>query len=84
YEELLSSGVVLTGGSAIMRGMADLAEDVFHLPSRVGLPDYSGNLSDVVRHPRYATSIGLIMEGAAQRRRGQVARETRNVRQVLA
>ncbi|MBC7207671.1 MAG: cell division protein FtsA, partial [Methyloversatilis sp.] len=43
-----------------------------------------GNLADVVRHPRYAAAIGLVMEGAAQRRRGQVARETRNVRQVLA
>jgi cell division protein FtsA len=84
YEELLSSGVVLTGGSATMRGMADLAEDVFHLPSRVGVPECSGNLADVVRHPRYAAAIGLVMEGAAQRRRGQVARETRNVRQVLA
>ncbi|MBU0604133.1 MAG: cell division protein FtsA [Gammaproteobacteria bacterium] len=84
YEELLSSGIVLTGGSATMRGMADLAEDVFHLPSRIGAPEYHGNLADIVRHPRYATVVGLAMEGAAQRRRGQVARETRNVRQVLA
>jgi cell division protein FtsA len=48
------------------------------------VPEYSGNLADVVRPPRYATAIGLVMEGAAQRRRGQVARDGRNVRQVLA
>jgi cell division protein FtsA len=61
-EHLLSSGVVLTGGSALMPGMQELAEDVFARPVRVGLPLYNGSLADVVRNPRYATVIGLLME----------------------
>lgn len=83
YEELLSSGVVLTGGSSVMRGMVELAEEVFHLPARVGAPQYDGSLADVVCQPYYATAMGLVMEGLAQRRRGIMARETRNLRQVL-
>ena len=83
YEELLSSGIVLTGGSAVMPGMVELGEDVFHMPVRVGAPQYDGGLADVVCQPRYATAMGLVMEGTAQRRRGIQARETRSVRQVF-
>ncbi len=83
YEELLSSGIVLTGGSSVMRGMVELGEDVFHLPVRVGSPQYDGGLADVVCQPYYATAMGLVMEGQAQRRRGIMARETRNLRQVF-
>ncbi len=61
-EHLLSSGVVLTGGSALMPGMQELAEDVFARPVRVGLPLYNGSLADVVRNPRYATVMGLLLE----------------------
>ena len=61
-EHLLSSGVVLTGGSALMPGMQELAEDVFARPVRVGLPLYNGSLADVVRNPRYATVMGLLIE----------------------
>jgi cell division protein FtsA len=63
FEELLSSGVVLTGGTALMQGMSELGEEVFHLPVRVGVPAYMGGLADVVRSPRYATAIGLLIEG---------------------
>jgi len=83
YEELLSSGIVLTGGSSVMRGMVELGEEVFHLPVRVGSPQYDGGLADVVCQPFYATAMGLVMEGQAQRRRGIMARETRNIRQVF-
>lgn len=83
YEELLSSGIVLTGGSSVMRGMVELGEEVFHLPVRVGSPQYDGGLADVVCQPFYATAMGLVMEGQAQRRRGIMARETRNIRQVI-
>ena len=83
YEELLSSGIVLTGGSSVMLGMVELGEEVFHMPVRVGAPQYSGGLADVVCHPRYATAMGLVMEGHAQRRRGMLARETRSVKQVF-
>ncbi|THF61184.1 cell division protein FtsA [Pseudothauera rhizosphaerae] len=83
YEELLSSGIVLTGGSSVMSGMVELGEEVFHMPVRVGAPQYEGGLADVVCHPRYAAAMGLLLEGAAQRRRGIQARETRSVRQVF-
>ena len=58
FEELLSSGIVLTGGSALLQGMAELGEEVFHLPVRIGVPAYMGGLADVVRSPRYATAVG--------------------------
>src|SRR5690606_16661494 len=48
YEELLSSGVVLTGGASVMPGMVELAEEVFNMPARVGSPIYDGALADVV------------------------------------
>jgi len=71
YEELISSGVVLTGGSALMEGMVELGEDVFLKPVRIGMPDYRGPLSDMVRSPRFATAIGLLEEARAQRLRGR-------------
>jgi cell division protein FtsA len=74
---------VLTGGSAVMRGMAELGEDVFHLPVRVGMPQYDGALADVVCQPRYATAMGLVMEGATQQRRGLQARDTRGMKQIF-
>jgi cell division protein FtsA len=72
FEEVLSSGIVITGGSALMPGMCELAEDIFLKPARVGDPDYHGQLSDVVRSPRYATALGLLMEAKRQYLRGQV------------
>lgn len=63
FEELLSSGIVLTGGSAQLAGMMELGEEVFHMPVRVGVPNYTGGLADVVRSPRYATAVGLLYEG---------------------
>jgi len=83
YEELLSSGLVMSGGTAQLAGICELGEDVFHVPVRVGTPDYRGSLADVVCQPQYANVMGLIMEGAAQRRRGLMARETRNVRHTF-
>ncbi len=83
YEELLSSGIVLTGGSSVMRGMVELGEEVFHMPVRVGSPQYDGALADVVCQPYFSAAMGLVLEGQAQRRRGIMARETRNLRQVF-
>jgi cell division protein FtsA len=73
YEDLLSSGVVITGGSATMPGMVELAEDIFLKPVRVGVPDYQGALADVVRSPRFSTVMGLLQEGRSQRLRGRKA-----------
>ena len=74
FEELLSSGIVLTGGSALLQGMTELGEEVFHLPVRVGIPLYMGGLADVIRSPRYATAVGLLLEGREQFLRGLAAR----------
>ena len=74
YEELLSSGIVLTGGSSMMQGMVELGEEIFHMPVRVGQPSYNGGLAEVVRHPRYSTAMGLLIEGMEQYRQQEVAR----------
>ena len=74
FEELLSSGVVITGGTSMLQGMAELGEEVFHLPCRVGAPSYMGGLADVVRSPRYSTAVGLLMHGRDQRMRVEAAR----------
>ena len=71
YEDRLASGVVLTGGTSLLPGIAELAEDVFLRPARTGWPTYSGPLADVVRNPRYATVMGLLVEAHAQRQRGR-------------
>jgi len=63
FEEQVSSGLVLTGGASQMKGMVELAEEVFHMPVRVGVPEYVGGLSERVRNPRYATSVGLLIAG---------------------
>ncbi|HUJ00679.1 MAG TPA: cell division protein FtsA [Usitatibacter sp.] len=73
-EELLSSGIVITGGSALMKGMVELGEEVFHMPVRVGVPNYNGALAEVVRNPRYSTGIGLLMAGLDQVKRDRHAR----------
>ncbi|HSN19243.1 MAG TPA: cell division protein FtsA [Usitatibacter sp.] len=73
-EELLSSGIVITGGSALMKGMVELGEEVFHMPVRVGVPNYNGALAEVVRNPRYSTGMGLLMAGLEQVKRDRHAR----------
>ncbi|HYL90364.1 MAG TPA: cell division protein FtsA [Burkholderiales bacterium] len=83
FEELLSSGVVLTGGSAVMRGMVELGEEIFHMPVRIGVPRYAGGLADVVRAPRYATAVGLLLEGAVQLHHGKLSRQSGSMRAVL-
>jgi len=83
YEELLSSGIVLTGGSSMMQGMVELGEEIFHMPVRIGMPRYSGGLAEVVRSPRYATAMGLLLEGASQLQQGRVAKQSGSVRAVV-
>lgn len=64
YEDLLASGVVITGGSTLLAGMPELAEEVIGLPVRRGMPRGIGGLVDVVRSPMYATGVGLVVYGA--------------------
>ncbi len=65
-EDMIASGIVITGGSAMMRGMVELGEEIFHMPVRMGLPRYVGGLSEVVSNPRYATGVGLVLMGKNQ------------------
>lgn len=63
YEDLLAGGVVITGGSTVLDRMPELAEEVLGMPVRRGMPHGVGGLVDVVRHPRYATGVGLVRYG---------------------
>ena len=63
FEELLAAGVVLTGGSSKMEGVIELAEEVFHLPVRLGLPQHVGGLVEAVKNPIHATGVGLLLFG---------------------
>ena len=70
FEEMVAAGVVLTGGSSKMEGVIELAEEVFHMPVRLGLPQYVSGLSDVVRNPIHATGVGLLLFGNQHRDSG--------------
>ena len=63
FEDLIAAGVVLTGGSSKMEGVVDLAEEIFHMPVRLGVPQYVSGLSDVVSNPIHATGVGLLLFG---------------------
>ena len=82
--EILSSGIVLTGGASVIPGMTQLGEEIFHMPVRIGVPKYEGSLADVVQNPRFATAYGLLLEAQQQVRRGFVrVRRGSDVRQML-
>ncbi len=59
-EEVLTSGIVLTGGTSLLTGVVELAEDVFNLPARVGVPQNITGVAERARNPRYSTAIGLL------------------------
>ncbi len=63
FEDLVAAGVVLTGGSSKMEGVVDLAEEVFHMPVRLGMPQFVTGLVDVVRNPIHSTGVGLLLFG---------------------
>ncbi len=66
YDELLTGGIVLTGGTVLLDGSSELAEQVFNLPVRVGRPTDIGGLVDVVNSPDFATGVGLVLYGARE------------------
>jgi cell division protein FtsA len=69
FEELIAAGVVLTGGTSKMEGVVELAEEIFHMPVRIGTPVNVKGLSDVVNNPIYSTGVGLLHFGAQAQRR---------------
>ncbi len=64
YAEMASSGVVVTGGSAELPGMSDMAEQIFNAPARIGYPRGITGLTELVNQPMYATAVGLVLHGA--------------------
>jgi len=70
FEDIIAAGVVLTGGSSKMEGVIDLAEEIFHMPVRLGVPQYVSGLSDVVSNPIHATGVGLLLFGAQHQSSG--------------
>jgi cell division protein FtsA len=64
YQDILSGGIVITGGTTILEGMPEMAEFIFEMPVKRGLPMNIGGLRDVVNSPKYATGVGLIKYGA--------------------
>ena len=84
FEEVLSSGIVLTGGSCVMPGMVELGEDIFLKPVRRGVPKYSGALADMVSQPRAATVMGLMEEARLARLRGfKVAKQAGSMKSAF-
>jgi len=84
FEQLLSSGIVITGGTSSLQGMVELGEEIFHMPVRLGLPKYTGGLEEVVRTPRYSTGIGLIMAGIDEQRHHHNHLKGGSAKQVFA
>lgn len=66
YEHMVGSGLVLTGGSAKMQGVVELAEEIFHVPVRLAAPSSASGLADIVQNPIYATGVGLLKYGQEQ------------------
>ncbi len=84
FDEMIAAGVVLTGGSAKMEGVIDLAEEIFHAPVRLGLPQGVSGLVDVVRNPIHATGVGLLLFGRENHmRRGRSLAPAGNMRSVV-
>ncbi len=71
YHERISSGVVVTGGSAELQGITEMAEQVFNAPTRIGFPEGMSGLVEVVNKPMYATAVGLVLYGAKQSKGGK-------------
>jgi cell division protein FtsA len=80
FEDVIGSGIVLTGGSAKMEGMVDLAEEVFHMPVRLGVPQYVGGLKGVIQNPIFATGVGLVLYGAKYRAGGSYTRTVQDAK----
>jgi cell division protein FtsA len=84
YENHMAIGIVLTGGTASMSGVTELAEEVFQIPVRLGVPRYEGTLAERVANPRYSTGVGLLNLGLVEYKRDSINRsQRRNVKGVV-
>ena len=75
FEDMIPGGIVLTGGASRIEGAVDLAEEIFHMPVRLGVPQGVSGLTDVVRNPIYATAVGLLLYAHKHEQDMQHARE---------
>jgi len=71
FEDLIAAGIVLTGGTSKMEGVVELAEEIFHMPVRLGAPQGVSGLADIVNNPIYATGVGLLQYGMKQQQEGR-------------
>ncbi|GHT96893.1 cell division protein FtsA [Betaproteobacteria bacterium] len=83
FEDVLSSGIVITGGASVMPGMVELGEEIFHMSVRQAAPKYTGGLADVVCNARFSTAYGLLMVAQEEHCRGQKVEEKRTFKDVL-
>jgi len=72
FEEECAAGVVLTGGSSKMEGVVELAEEIFHMPVRLGVPEHVSGHSELMRNPIHATGVGLLQYGRHARQNPQI------------
>lgn len=73
FEDLVAAGIVLTGGTSKMEGVIELAEEIFHMPVRLGTPQNVRGLSDIVNNPIYSTGVGLLQYAKRQQNEGRVS-----------
>lgn len=74
YDELIAGGVVLTGGTANMQGIAELGEKILEKPVRIGVPKNVGGLVDVINNPMYSAGVGLVFYGTKNMEKGRTVR----------
>ena len=84
YQNMLAGGIVLTGGTALLDGIADLCEQILNLPVRRGAPMGIGGLTDLVNSPIYSTGVGLVLYGAKNNRSGKFPAEEEKIFDRLA
>jgi cell division protein FtsA len=78
FEDMIPAGIVLTGGTSMMEGAVELAEEIFHMPVRLGLPQDVAGLNDIVRNPIYSTGVGLLQYGMKQQKKQSNNRQGRS------
>jgi cell division protein FtsA len=84
FEDLVAAGIVLTGGSSKIEGVVELAEEIFHMPVRIGKPQGVTGLTDIVRNPIYSTAVGLLLYGAKHQGKGKAVPTPSRVNGIIA
>jgi len=79
FEDLVAAGIVLTGGTSKMEGVIELAEEIFHMPVRLGTPQNVSGLTDIVNNPIYSTGVGLLQYARQQQSEGRVSQYSSKV-----